>query len=136
MPRIMVDASAWIALFHRRDQHHADALALFPQLAEDHDLWTTGPFAFEAHKRLSQDRTAGPWASSDFAREMAAGRLAVISPPGSMPSLEETAAAWLHGLSSFSLEDVSGVLAMRNLGIRTIWAWDDDFGRLGVRVLP
>lgn len=136
MPQVMVDASAWIALYHRRDEHHPEALALFPALAEQHDLWTTPPFVFEAHKRLRQDRTAPASAARDFLLDLAAGRLAAVVPSASMPALDAVVAAWLDGPPAISLEDASGALAMRRLGMRTIWAWDDDFRRLGLRVVP
>ncbi|MCA1812675.1 MAG: type II toxin-antitoxin system VapC family toxin [Halobacteriales archaeon] len=135
MPRLMVDASAWIALYHGRDAHHDEALDLFPDLREAHPLWTTEPFAFEAHKRLAQDARAGRHAARDFARDLAAGSLAALVPPDAMPPFGRVAEAW-RGLPALSLEDVSGALTMRALGMRAIWAWDEDFRRLGFEVLP
>ena len=135
MPRLMVDASAWIALYHEGDRNHAAAMALLPALREDHDLWTTGPFVFEAHKRLRQDKRVHRGAAREFLDDLAGGRLADVVPASETPTLRVLVDA-SRSLPDLSLEDVSGALTMRALRMTTIWAWDEDFRRLGFRVLP
>ena len=53
---IFVDSGAWIALSHRRDQHHADAVAVFNDLVQqDAQLLTTDYVIDETVTRLRYD---------------------------------------------------------------------------------
>lgn len=135
MRRIMVDASAWIALYHSGDSDHEEAVALADDLARRSRLATTTHFALETHERLRHDRRASPEAPDLFAARCVLGDVEFLVPEDHAAFAAIVAAQRQLG-PRFSLEDVSGALTMRALGIRTIWAWEEDFSRLGFEVVP
>lgn len=135
MPWLMVDASALIALHHPRDPHHEEALEVLRAMASEHRLVTTSHFVLEAHKRLRHDRRAPRGAAADLAAACLGAGFEVVAPEALVP-FDHVLQASLEAGPGLSLEDLSGALTMRALGIRAIWAWDDDFRRLGFRVVP
>ena len=77
---LFVDSSAWIALFSARDQHHAEADALFRDaLGRRARLSTTNLVLAEVH-RLLLFRAGGPAASAALDRLESSPALALLFP--------------------------------------------------------
>lgn len=132
---MMVDASALIALHNPGDSHYPEAIALVDELSRRRPLVTTTHFVLEAHKRLRHDRRAPRAAARTLALRCLDGAWHIV-PPEAVVGFDAVVRTSLESPGDLSLEDLSGALTMRALGIRDIWAWDDDFRRLGFRVVP
>jgi predicted nucleic acid-binding protein len=110
-------------------------MALGAKLGHAHELVTTTYFVMEAHKRLRQDARAPRAAATRLASDMRTGDMAQVVGPESFVNFAALLSAWEQA-PALSLEDLAGAAVMRSMGIRDIWAWDDDFRRLGFRVVP
>lgn len=136
LERIMVDSSAWVALHHPGDKRHGYAQRLGDRLVGRYRFATTTHIVLESHRRLRTDRHLAPDAPAAFLTDCRRGRIGEILVPERYRPFEAILDGHRDAPPGMSLEDVSTAMTMRALGIRTIWAWDDDFRRMGFRVVP
>ncbi|MGH7699894.1 MAG: type II toxin-antitoxin system VapC family toxin [Gemmatimonadales bacterium] len=134
--RVLVDTSAWLAVFHRRDQYHGPAGACLRQLrAERARLVVTDLILAELHLHLV--RTVGPG--------RAAAHLETLNDD---PLLEEAftdreleAAAlrdWLQRFpdQAFTLADAVSFAAMRARRVEAAFTFDRHFAVAGFATIP
>lgn len=129
--KVFVDTSAWFSLFDKNDKFHKSTLTF---LRTKPDLVTSDVVFIETcallHKRLGKRvcQKAG-----DFLRKSNVIELLRISD-------EELGNAWEEfkriTYSKISFVDVTNKIIMQNLGISEIFAFDKDFEKLGLRVVP
>ncbi len=134
-PPLFVDTSAWVALIHRRDQHHSRALQLWPGIRDgQRELVTTGLVAGETHALLLRRR--GAEAAATFVESLLTSRLGhVVWTDATITrnALER----WLRGFDDqlFTLVDAVSFEVMRREGIREAFTFDKDFERAGFKTI-
>ncbi len=122
-----VDTSFWVAYRFRRDQHHADAVALWADRSEP--LVTTNLVVGETWTFLR--RRAGHVEAVGFLDNIeATTRLSVVSVD---PRIEASAWAWLrrHDERDYSFVDATSFEVMRRERITDALAFDGDFTASG-----
>ena len=129
---LFVDSSAWIALFSARDQHHAEADALFRNaLGRRARLITTNLVLAEVH-RLLLFRAGGPAASAALDRLESSPALTLL-----FPSADHHVAArgWLRRLAErrLSYTDAVSFAVMTASRCRDVLTFDQDFVIAGFR---
>jgi predicted nucleic acid-binding protein len=127
-----VDTSFWVAFRFRRDDHHADALALW---ADRQPLLTTNLVVGETwtflRRRIGHAEAVGFLEAVD-----ASPRVSVVSVE---PAAEEAAWQWLrrHDERDYSFVDATSFETMRRSRITEALAFDGDFTAAGfVEVRP
>jgi hypothetical protein len=135
MRRIFVDASAWIALHNRRDQHHAAAVRAFRDLTGTAvRLVATDYVVDEAltHIRL--------WGGHGAAVRF--GEVVRNHPLVDWVDVDATvwAAAWeifvRYDDKDFTFTDCTSFAVMRQRTLRDAFAFDQNFAQMGFRLLP
>lgn len=130
---LLVDASAYFALFDRRDANHAQALAVRGRLlAEGRRLFTTSFILAETHalllNRLSQQ------IATDFLRNMEQNSTTVV---WVTPTDVQRAMAIIYQYDDkdFSLTDATSFAVMERLRISSAFTFDRHFAQYGLSVL-
>jgi predicted nucleic acid-binding protein len=129
-----VDTSALFALVIREDKHHAVATQFVRQLVSERlPVAVALPTLYEAHRLILQKRD--PTDARAFLENYGGGALEVIE----AGKVEYAAALEIldHYLYvKLSLTDAVSVAIMLARGIGSIFSFDDDFLRVGVRRVP
>jgi predicted nucleic acid-binding protein len=132
---VLVDTGAWLAAFHRRDQHHADAARILRRLrAERARLVVTDLILAELHLHLLHGFGPGPAAHH---------LLTLIEDPGIEQvfcdrALQRAAVDdWIERFAdqAFTLTDAVSFAVMRARRIRTALTFDRDFQIAGFDVV-
>jgi predicted nucleic acid-binding protein len=131
--RLFVDSSAWIALLSPRDQHHAEADALFRDaVGRRARLVTTNLILAEIHRLLLF--RAGVEAASTAIDQLESSPALTLT----FPSAEHHAAAraWLRRLTDRRLTytDVVSFAVIAASRCQALLAFDQDFAAAGFRV--
>jgi predicted nucleic acid-binding protein len=129
---LFVDRSAWIALFSARDQHHAEADALFRgALGRRARLITTNLVLAEVH-RLLLFRAGVQVASAALDRLESSPALTLIFPGADHHA---TARGWLRRLAErpLSYTDAVSFAVMTASRCRNVLTFDQDFVVAGFR---
>ncbi|MGH2357022.1 MAG: type II toxin-antitoxin system VapC family toxin [Candidatus Limnocylindria bacterium] len=129
---MLVDTSALHALLDRRDPEHEQARQTFQDLVKTHALLTHNYMVLEAIA-LTQRRLG-----MSAVRALSEGILPVIEHHWVRPGLHERAMAALLAAerSSISLVDWTSFELMRELNVRTAFAFDADFRAHGFELVP
>lgn len=132
--RLFVDASAWIALSDENDQHHAAAQPCLEEFPVGVQLHTSNYVVAEAITRIRSQ--AGPdaaWRWAEALRRNLAVRIHYAD-----RSFDDHALRVFRKYADqdLSFADCSTVVLMGRLGINRIFAFDDDFRKLGFEVAP
>lgn len=77
---VLVDSGAWIALFSARDQHHADADALFRRAAEERVPFVTTNLVLAEVHRFILFRAGSRAAATALDRIEASDRVRIVHP--------------------------------------------------------
>ena len=123
---LFVDSSAWIALFSARDQHHAEADALFRAALERRArLLTTNLVLAEVH-RLLLFRAGVQAASGALDRVASSAALTLIFPASEQ---HDAARGWLRRLAvrRLSYPDAVSFAFMTASRCRNVLTFDQDF---------
>lgn len=128
--RIFVDTSAWLAHFNRADEFHDQAEEIFHHRPE---LLTSNTVLHEtvAHLSARVNKKAAK-AAGDFMLSGVVVKLVALS-------LKDEIAAWRRLKKSrfaVSFVDITNVVLMEKLGLKEIFAFDKDFLKLGLKVVP
>lgn len=129
---IFVDTSAWFALASAADQDHAAARAAYTELVERDERLVTTSYALAETMGLIQHRLG--WKPLELFAAVA----------------QTCDVAWIDGARHRAAEeilfhrqrrrinivDAASFAVMRELGLDTAFAFDDDFAREGLRLLP
>jgi predicted nucleic acid-binding protein len=132
--RVFVDTSAFVALAVRTDAHHKRAAAFYRKLPPAATLSTSDYVVDETLTRLR--KVAG------HAAAVAVGRALRESTLARVVRLEpvDLDAAWAlfqrYADKDLSFTDCTSVAAMERLRIPSIFTFDDDFAKIGVKVTP
>jgi len=131
---VFVDASAWVAVASRRDQHHTIAEKIYRRIvAEQRTLITTNLVVAEAHNGIRRYTTA-----TECARFLASlrGSSQVIK-MYSDEALETEAEQWLRRYADhdFSLADAVSFAVMRQRRIMEAFTFDNHFAVAGFVLL-
>ncbi|MGQ0465830.1 MAG: type II toxin-antitoxin system VapC family toxin [Sporichthyaceae bacterium] len=125
---IFVDTSFWVALRQRNDDHHADAVALWPRYA-DAALLTTSQVRGETWTFLR--RRSGHSAAVEFLDALE--RSARVRVHFVDEDLERKALRWLrtHDEREYSFVDATSFATMRATRTTEALAFDGDFAAAG-----
>ena len=131
---VFVDASAWVAVVSRRDQHHTVAVNIYRRIiAEQRALITTNLVVAEAYNGIRRYSTA-----TESARFLASlrGSSQVIK-MYSDEALEVEAEQWLRRYADhdFSLADAVSFAIMRQRRIMEAFTFDNHFAVAGFVLL-
>ncbi len=129
---LFVDSSAWIALFSARDQHHAEADALFRDaLTRRARLITTNLVVAEIH-RLLLFRAGAQAASAALDRLESSTALTLLFPADDH---HDAARGWLRRLAERRLSYIDAVsfAVMTASRCRNVLTFDQDFVFAGFR---
>ena len=131
---MFVDTSAWVALVVERDRHHAAAKAFLDGLVPGEPLVTSDYVFDETLTRVR--RQAGHRVAVRVGELMRSSVVAQIV-PATPDDLER---AWTvfrkHADKELSFTDCVIVAVMERLKLRHVFAFDEDFERLGFSVEP
>ena len=132
-----VDSGAWIALFNRRDQHHAEALATYTTLGRQRvRLYTTDYVIDETATRLRYD--ANHLAAIRFLdhieRSEEARTVTVVSIDG---TVFQVAKRLFRQYSSerLSFTDCTSFVVCQSYEIQAAFAFDHHFPIMGITLL-
>lgn len=135
-PRILVDTAAWLAFFHRRDQHHDNALAFFRHLrGRRTELVVTNLILAELHVHLL--RVLGPRGAADYLERVKSDP--VVTEIYANEDLQKIALGdWIRRFQdqSFTLTDAVSFAVMRARRIREAFSFDRHFEVAGFRRVP
>ena len=131
--RIFIDTSALIALADRSDQYHQRAKA-FVQAARAVEFHTSTYILDETITRLRF--TAGVQVAVKVAESLWESRLYQIHPVDQ--PIERAALAILKKFSDqrLSFTDCTTIALMDRVGLERIFAFDDDFRKVGYLLVP
>ena len=134
---IFVDSGAWIALYNLRDQHHADAFALFRSLEQQKaKLFTTDYVIDETITRIRYD--VNHFAAStflDFIEE--AEEVEIVTVATIESTIFEEAKRLFRQYSSekLSFTDCTSFVVCQRYGISAAFAFDRHFPIMGISLL-
>ena len=127
--RAFVDSGAYFALLDRRDQHHADAVAIARRIARDrYRQFTTNSVIIESHA-LMLNHLGRPQAAQ-FLRDISDGNTVIVR----MQERDEERAKEIifHFVDKdYSFTDALSFVAMEQLGITEAFAFDRHFIQYG-----
>lgn len=135
MRRVFVDASGWIALHNRRDNHHAAAVAAFRSLAETPVRLITSDYVVD--EALTHVRS---W--SGHAEAVRFGELVRDHPLIEWVDVDPAnwSAAWeifvRYDDRAFSFTDCTSFAIMRQRTLLDAFAFDQHFAQMGFRLWP
>lgn len=133
---VLVDTGAWLAFFHRRDQHHDDAVPTFQSLREARrELVVTDLILAELHLHLL--RGFGPTVAREYLRTIKSDPL--VAEYYADADLQRAAFSdWLQRYAdqTFSFTDAVSFAVMEAQGISTAFAFDEHFRIAGFKVVP
>jgi predicted nucleic acid-binding protein len=134
--RILADTGAWLALFHRRDQHHEAAAAEFRALRERRaELVITDLIVAELYLHLL--RGFGPAIAREYVRAVKTDPL--VTELYADRALQDSAFSdWLERFDdqAFSFADAVSFAVMAEQGIRRALSFDERFRIAGFETIP
>lgn len=132
--KCFVDTSALIALADRTDQYHSQAAQFICNLTTEPRFHTSNYILNEMITRLRF--TAGIEVALEFAKAMKASELYTIHRVDQR--IEELALAVLQKYADhpLSFTDCTTMVFMDQLGMSRIFAFDDDFRKVGYQLVP
>jgi len=132
---VLVDTSAWIALFLDDDEWHGAATTVFEALKRDGRLLVTTSDIFD-ETATALRRWSGHKAAVRVGRQLRLSRLTQIVSVTD-PARER---AWTRFEKTadppVSLTDCTSMVVMDDLKVREVFTFDDDFRRAGYQPLP
>jgi len=134
IPRVFVDASAYVALLRRDDTKHTAAAAIFAGLqAHRAQLYTTYFAVAEAHALLL--RYLGIPPARRFLQGLDASQITTLVHVEPADIAAAKALLYRYTDKDFSLADAIAFTVMARLGLQTAFAFDDHFRQYGLLVL-
>lgn len=128
---VFLDTSACFAFTAATDQHHSAARATFSQLVGRDERLVTTSYALAETLGLIQRRLG--WEPLErFVSTAATFDVVWIDAPRHRAA---EAALFARRRRQINIVDAASFVVMRELGIDTAFAFDDDFGREGFRVI-
>lgn len=131
---MFVDTSAWVALIVEGDEHHERAKKFLSELEPSRALITTDDVFDETITRIR--RLAGHRIAVRAGELIRASALAQIVPV----TPDDFERAWSvfrkHEDKVLSFTDCTSVAVMERMRIRTVFAFDEDFKKLGLDLRP
>ena len=131
--RIFIDTSAYFALLDPIDEHHAEAVAIVRQLAQQrYRHYTTNILLIEAHALLLSE--LGIDRAGQFIRAIRAGNTVIVR---ARASDEERAEQILFRYTDkdFSFADAISFAVMERLGIQLVFTFDHHFEQYGFTIV-
>lgn len=132
---LFVDTGAWFALADRSDQHHSQAVNIYPKLLSNyHYLKTTNLVIAETY--ILMRRTIGHQAAIRFLESIAASPRVVKIYSDSV--IEEMAEDILRQYKDqdFSYTDAVSFALMKHYGITQAFCFDKHFVTAGFTIIP
>lgn len=132
--KLFIDTSALIALADRTDQYHTQASRFFQDTSDAPEFHTSNYVLSEVITRLRF--TAGVHIALEFAESIRASRLYHIHRIDQR--IEGLALAVLKKYADhpLSFTDCTTIVLMDQLGLTHIFAFDDDFRKVGYLLVP
>ena len=132
--RLFVDTGAWIALADRSDQYHEQAEAMVRQLRPSDALHTSNYIVAETITRLR--RTAGHHVAWQWAQSVLQSHLLRVHYADQEVDQAALRVFKKYADHELSFADCATVALMEQLGLERIFAFDDDFRKIGYLVVP
>lgn len=132
--KLFIDTSALIALSDRTDQYHAQASLFLKSTSAVPEFHTSNYVLNEVITRLRF--TAGVPIAVEFAESIRASRLYHIHPIDQR--IEELALAVLKKYADYllSFADCTTIVLMEELRLTRVFAFDEDFRKVGYLLVP
>ena len=132
---VFADTGAWYALADRSDQHHNEAVKIYPKLLSSyHPLKTTNLIIAETYILIR--RGIGYQAAISFLENIASSPRVVKIYSDSI--LEETAESILRQYQDqdFTYTDAVSFAVMKQYGITQAFSFDKHFATAGFKLIP
>lgn len=127
--RVLVDASAYLALLDKDDSHHAEAIAILSWLADNSfRQFTTNIVVIETHALLLS--SLGSFQARRFLEDIAGGNTVVVR-ASSRDETRAKAILFKYMDKDFSFTDAISFAVMERLNISSAFAFDRHFAQYG-----
>lgn len=131
---VFIDTGAWLAIFEKQDQHHRQSIAWWESNAES--LLTSDAVIIETLNWLIK-KEPNRSMIAEAAQDMLGGEHNRVE---YLTEEDVTMALRIfrkYSDQGFSFTDCTNLVLMKRLGLRTIFAFDEAFGRYpGIRRVP
>lgn len=132
--RLFVDTSAFIALHDRSDGRHIRAKTFYDTLTAADRLFTSNYVVDETITRLRY--TIGRAAAVSFGEAILTGRLYEVVYVDADLEAEALRVLKRYKDKDLSFTDCTTVSFLAQRGLDAVFAFDEDFSRVGLRTLP
>ena len=132
--RLFVDTGAWIALADRSDQYHTPAVSVVRHLSAADALYTSNYVMAETVTRLR--RTAGHHVAWRWAHELPQSHLLRVHYADQELDAEALHIFHKYADQELSFTDCVTVALMQRLHLERVFAFDEDFRKLGYLLVP
>lgn len=132
--RLFIDTSAFVALGDRGDRNHSAAKGFYRGLTSGDRLYTSNYVADETITRLRY--TAGHGPAIRFADTVLESRLWSVQYVDRDREKAAVEVLRKYGDQRLSFTDCTTVALVRELRLDAVFAFDEDFVRVGLKTLP
>jgi hypothetical protein len=134
MQELFIDAGAWFAILEPSDNHHHEAVELFPRLLKKYQVFVTTNLVIAEAYILIRKRMGHAVAMQYLNETHNSARLVRI-PSNEELELQAEVILRQYDDQTFSYADAVSFAVMKQRGITDVFTYDDHFRVMGFRMI-